>query len=275
MNRPFSQAGWPANTEDPGALWIDHTRAVYRVMEELRALKPGLLIESCSGGGGRVDLGMIARSDLFWTSDNTDALDRQRIQEGFSQVYPAVTMSNWVTDSPNPITGRRIPLAYRFHVAMAGMLGIGGDLLTWSEQELREAASLVAEYKSIRETVQFGEVHRLGGQPGRDLSAVQYVHGAEVVVIAYEPRRSLDSGRRLFRLAGLDPSADYVDGRTGERFSGRWLMEQGLDLWHGTGQHGENGTLRFSRGDYSSALVRLREARIATHSTPADRIADA
>jgi len=258
MNRPFSQAGWPANTEDPGILWFDHTRAVYRIMEELRAIKPGLLIESCSGGGGRVDFGMIGRADLFWTSDNTDALDRQRIQDGFSQVYPAITMSNWVTDSPNPITRRSIPLTYRFHVAMAGMLGIGGNLAEWSKEDLQAAESFVTEYKSIREIVQFGELYRLGGEPGRELSAVQFVHGAEVVIIAYEPRRSLARHRGLFRLAGLDPASQYVDARNGERFSGRWLTEQGLDLWHGTGRNEPNGGLRFSRDDYASTLIRLR-----------------
>jgi len=174
-------------------------------------------------------------------------------------------MSNWVTDSPNPITRRSIPLTYRFHVAMAGMLGIGGDLAEWSKEDLQAAESFVTEYKSIREIVQFGELYRLGGEPGRELSAVQFVHGAEVVIIAYEPRRSLARHRGLFRLAGLDPALRYVDARNGERFSGRWLMEQGLDLWHGAGRNEPNGGLRFSRDDYASTLIRLR-----AHETDAE-----
>lgn len=261
MNRPFSQAGWPANTRNPGMLWFDHTAAVYRIMDALRALRPGLLIESCSGGGGRADLGMLEHADLFWTSDNTDALDRQSIQHGFSQVLPASTMSNWVTDSPNPITGRRVPLSYRFHVAMAGMLGIGADLAEWDDAELLDAASFVAEYKNIRQTVQHGDLYRLGGVPGRDLSAVQYVHGNEIVVLAYEPRRSLEKGRHLFRLAALDPAASYRDARTERCYTGRWLLEQGIDLWQHSGRDERSGGLRFSRGDYGSTLIRLtREA---------------
>jgi alpha-galactosidase len=264
MNRPFSQAGWPENTEDPGSLWTGHTEAVYSIMERLRELKPSLLLESCSGGGGRVDLGMMRRVDMFWTSDNTDALDRQPIQSGFSQVYPAATMSNWVTDSPNPISGRQIPLSYRFHVAMAGTLGIGGNLLEWSDEDLRAAEELTAQYKTIRDVVQFGELHRLGGAPGVDLSAVQYVLGDRVVLLAYEPRRSLSSRRRLFRLSGLEPDATYVDEQTGDRFSGRWLMVQGIDLWRGEDTNLRSGTVRFSRADFSSTLITLRRADGAT-----------
>ena len=257
MNRPFSQAGWPDNTEDPGSLWVGHTEAVYSIMEKLRELKPTLLIESCSGGGGRVDLGMMRRVDMFWTSDNTDALDRQTIQAGFSQMYPAATMSNWVTDSPNPITGREIPLSYRFHVAMAGTLGIGGNLLEWSDDDMRTAAELTAQYKTIRDTVQFGDLYRLGGEQGVELSAVQYILDDQVAVLAYEPSRSLSNARRLFRLAGLEPGAAYVDEHTGERLSGQWLMTQGIDLWRGADTNQKSGTVRFSRADYSSTLITL------------------
>ena len=147
MNRPFSEPGWPAEAgNNPERIWVEHVRSLYAILDALRAAHPGVDFESCSGGGGRVDLGILERVDQVWTSDNTDAWDRVLIQEGFSQVYPAQAMMAWVTDSPNFLTGRQLPLSFRFHVAMAGALGIGGDLLKWSEPELAEAADLVAAY---------------------------------------------------------------------------------------------------------------------------------
>ncbi|GAA2899504.1 alpha-galactosidase [Streptosporangium fragile] len=256
MNRNFSQAGWPDAGDRADMLWIEHTRGVYDVMDELRRRNPGLRIESCSGGGGRVDLGVLRRTDLVWTSDNTDARDRQAIQHGFSYLYPANVMSAWATDSPNPHTRREVPLRYRFHVAMAGTLGIGGDLTRWSAEELAEARDLVAAYKAIRPVVQRGRLHRLAGVPGRAASAVQYVLDDRVVVLAYNPF-SLDKrtpGR--LRLAGLDPQAVYevvtseaaATAPEGSRWHGRTLMSLGLILptWSPDGP------------DYRSELLELR-----------------
>lgn len=109
-NRAFTEAGWDGHP-DPDRLWIDHTRAVHRVMDRLRAAHPGLRIEACAGGGGRVDLGILARTDQAWTSDNTDPVDRIGIHYGFGQLFPAQAMAAWVTDSPNTATGRRTPCA--------------------------------------------------------------------------------------------------------------------------------------------------------------------
>lgn len=157
MNRTFSEAGQPG-AADPDRLWIEHTRGVHLVMDRLRAAWPDLRIESCSGGGGRLDLAILARTDQVWASDNTDAADRLRIQDGFTRLYPPGVLEAWVTDSPNTVTGRRTPLAFRFHVAMTGVLGLGGDLAAWSDDERCEAASLVALYKRIRPLVQQGRL---------------------------------------------------------------------------------------------------------------------
>ncbi|MFI6603391.1 alpha-galactosidase [Nonomuraea sp. NPDC050536] len=240
MNRSFSQAG-------PGdLLWIEHTRGVYAVMDELRRRHPRLRIESCSGGGGRVDFGILRRTDQVWTSDNTDARDRQPIQQGFSYLYPAGAMSCWVTDSPNAATRRSVPLRYRFHVAMAGTLGVGGDLRSWSASSLDEARSLIAAYKEVRETVQHGRLHRLFGQPGVTASAVQYVLDSQVVVLAYHPYGLTKQPPRRVRLTGLDPSAVYAYGES--RAHGATLMNHGLLLptWFHSGE------------DYRSEMVVLR-----------------
>ncbi|WP_206184954.1 alpha-galactosidase [Thermoactinospora rubra] len=235
MNRALAQAGWPGHA-DPDRVWSEHVRNVYRVMDRLRAQHPALRIEACAGGGGRLDLGILAHADLVWPSDNTDAVDRIAIQHGFSQIHPARTMSAWVTDSPNPLTGRSLPLDFRFHVAMTGVLGIGGNLPAWDDTELKQAATLVAAYKRVRPVIQLGEQYRLP-------DAVQYVHQDRVVVIAWR----LPSGRGLpvppLRLAGLDPEAAYRDEETGEVHLGAALMNHGLTL--------------ALAGDHASTLVRL------------------
>jgi alpha-galactosidase len=240
-NRPFTEAGWPGHG-DPDRLWIEHTRAVYRIMDRLRADHPGLRIEACAGGGGRADLGILARTDQVWTSDNTDADDRVHIQHGFSQLFPAQVMSAWVTDSPYGATARTTPLRYRFHVAMAGVLGIGGDLTAWTEDELKEAAELVAAYKRIRPVVQHGAVHRLQGDG--TVSGVQYARGDEHVVLAWCPTRPYGHTPPPLRLAALRPEAVYRDRDTGSTYPGAVLLRSGLPL-------------DLPPGDYASVLVHL------------------
>jgi alpha-galactosidase len=128
--------------------------------------------------------------------------------------------------------GRRLPLRYRFHVAMAGSLGIGGDLTRWSPAELAEAAELVAAYKVIRPVVQQGRLYRLASLRSGPLSAHQYLSagGDQVVVLGWWGPRS--SGTRLprLRLAALDPAARYRDAGTGQEHDGAALLEQGLRL---------------------------------------------
>ncbi|MEU7854720.1 alpha-galactosidase [Nonomuraea sp. NPDC049141] len=237
FNRAFTEAGQPG-AADQDRLWIDHVRAVYSIMDRLRADHPHLRIEACAGGGGRTDLGILARTDQVWTSDNTDAHDRIAIQHGFSQIYPARVMAAWVTDSPNPLTRRVTPLSFRFHVAMAGALGLGGDLLKWTPAELAEAAALVGRYKEIRPVVQLGRQDRLE-------YGVQYTHGDRVVVLVW--RGPVAHGTPLvpLRLAGLDPLGRYRDEDTGALHHGALLMAPGLlpDL---------------PAGDYASTLIRLR-----------------
>ncbi|VVJ20057.1 Alpha-galactosidase (EC [Amycolatopsis camponoti] len=243
MNRAFTEAGWPAAGEDAGRLWVGHVRAVHAILDRLRADHPALRIQGCAGGGGRTDLGILARTDEIWASDNTDAADRITIQHGYGQLYPAGTMSAWVTDSPNPTTGREAPLSFRFHVAMAGVLGLGGDLPRWSPDELDEAASLVALYKEIRPVVQHGQLYRLADPAKSALTAVQYVLDDDVVVFFW--RRPAEFARPVTppRLAGLDPSARYRDSG-GVVHDGAVLLSHGLDVdLPGSG--------------YASAVVRL------------------
>ncbi|MFB9835575.1 alpha-galactosidase [Actinoallomurus acaciae] len=246
MNRTFSEAGEPG-AADPDRLWIEHTRGVHLVMDRLRDAWPDLRIESCSGGGGRLDLAMLARTDQVWASDNTDAADRLRIQHGFTQLYPPGVLEAWVTDSPNTVTGRRTPLAFRFHVAMTGVLGLGGDLAAWSDDERREAASLVALYKRIRPLVQHGRLYRLRPPDAEGLCALQFAD-RDVVVFAFRETPRMGFGVPPLPLAGLPRTARYRDTSTGAEYDAGVLTHHGLPL-------------DLPRGEYASTVVHLERRR--------------
>jgi len=240
MNRAFSEAGWP-DGDDPGRLGHDHTANLYDILDRLRRRHPGVRIESCASGGGRVDFGVLRRTDQVWTSDNTDPVDRIAIQHGYGQLYPAVAMGAWASESPNPINGRATPLAFRFHVAMAGALGISGDLRNWSPDERASAADLIAQYKRIRPVIQYGRLHRLAEGP---TTAVQYVTEEEAVVLCWRPYRRHGEPTGPVRLRGLDPGARYID-QDGTVHHGAVLQAYGL-------------IIDLPRGDHASALVHLR-----------------
>jgi alpha-galactosidase len=252
MNRSFSEPGWPE--EGPGAerkLWVEYVRNLYDIIDRLRAKHPKLEIESCSGGGGRIDLGILRRVDEVWTSDNTEAFDRLKIQEGFSQAYAAKIMSAWVTDVPN-MNRRSAPLAYRFLVAMQGALGIGANLNQWTAEETAAATKMVALYKRIRPTIQTGDLYRLFSPRAGDLTANQYVaaDGKQSVLFAFRHSQQYNTAVPAIPLRGLDPKALYrvesIDGKLVDRqpeLSGAYLMNAGLNL--------------NLRGDYDSTAVIL------------------
>ncbi|MEU5667073.1 alpha-galactosidase [Streptomyces longwoodensis] len=246
FNRCFTDAGWSGDPY-PQRLWVDHVHALYALLDRLRAAHPHVAFESCSGGGGRIDLGILSRTDQVWTSDNTDPLDRLAIQHGFSQLHPARVMAAWVTDSPNTqLNGRVSSLRFRFVSAMAGVLGVGGDLTGWSEEELAEAAGWVALYKEIRPVVQHGDLYRLRppGLAQGGPSAVQYVRGDETVVLAWLEAQRYGEPVPAVRLRGLDPSASYECRETGEVHRGALLLHHGVR----TGL----------RGDLDATVIRLR-----------------
>jgi alpha-galactosidase len=248
MNRSFSEPGWPdafLAGDAPERVWTDHVRNLYAVIDRLRAAHPGVEFESCASGGGRVDLGILRRVEQVWTSDNTDAWDRVKIQEGFTQAYPPQAMMAWVTDSPNFLTRRELPLSFRFHVAMAGALGVGGDLLRWTDAELAEAAELIAAYKGIRPVIQRGRLYRLVSVLHGPFGASAYVAGDDVVVLGWWGPQQCGARPGRIRLAGLDAGARYRDTGSGQQHLGAALMAEGLAL------PGETGS------DFGSTLVHL------------------
>jgi alpha-galactosidase len=239
MNRNFSEPGW---ADAPGGaqkeIWVKYVNNVYAIIDRLRAKHPGLEIESCSGGGGRVDLGMLSRVDEVWTSDNTEAFDRLRIQDGFSAAYAPKVMMAWVTDVPN-MNGRGTPLKFRFLVAMMGSLGIGANLNHWSDADFALATQMIGYDKEIRQTVQQGRLYRLASPAAGTFTANQYVSedGHQAVLFAFLQAQQLLRPAPTVCLRGLDPDALYrvrtIDDKLADprdTISGAALMNRGLNL---------------------------------------------
>jgi alpha-galactosidase len=248
MNRHFSEPGWADAPEGRDReIWVRHTRGVYEILRQLREKHPHVLFESCSGGGGRVDLGIMRYAEQFWMSDNTDPYDDLFIQEGFTLAHAPLTRMMWVTDT-NGINGRSYSLDYRFHLAMMGVLGIGADLTRWSQADLDKAAEMIALYKNIRETMQFGALYRLRSPRESALSAFQFIHpsGHESVVAVFLSQSQFGHFYTPLRLQGLEPDTRYVVDGWDEPWSGQALMKHGLPI--------------ALKGAFVSRLIRLSRA---------------
>jgi len=212
LNRSISEPGYPdAVPEHMREVWINHTRAIYDIVDRLKTRHPQVIFQSCSGGGGRIDMGILAFFDQVWPSDNTDAFDRLRIQEGFSYAYGAHFMEAWVTDRKNWVNGRELPLEYRFHACMAGTLGIGDNLTHWDDDERALAQRLIGQYKRIRNLVQGGDLYRLASPSTGPLSALMYVDDAKTSAVLFAFLEKNQFGKRLpcIHPNGLDPKTRY------------------------------------------------------------------
>jgi alpha-galactosidase len=246
-NRNWSEPGWPEaeSTERQKEIYVRYVQNLYDILHQLRSKHPKLEIESCSGGGGRVDLGILRYTDEVWISDNTDGLDRLSIQDGYTHAYTPETMAAWVTDVPNFLNKRSIPLQFRFLSAMQGALGIGGNLTKWSPEDMAEAKRLVSFYKEVRTSVQHGRLYRLQPPEGRLSSQVEYVaqDGSQAVLFAYLQAQQYGKELPAVRLAGLEPGAMYSitaldPGKYhgAQTVAGSVLMGQGVQL-HLTGDY--------------------------------------
>jgi alpha-galactosidase len=241
MNRNVSEPGWPDAPGDARELWVRYVHGVYRVWSTLAQRHPKVLWQSCSGGGGRTDYGMLQMVDQFWVSDNTEATARLGIQEGFSQIMPAITMESQVTHMGRPL----MSLSFRFHVSMMGVLGVSDDLLKWSEADLAIGAEMIALYKGIRPIVQLGDQYRLLPAQGQDFTAVQYVSKDKAEGVLFVFRVHLPEPARVppVYLRGLEPQARYtIDGFDEVRSGAAWM----------------NLGLRFDLGNGESTVRRIR-----------------
>lgn len=241
-NRNWTEPGWPAVPPDEEKeVYVKYVQNLYSILKELRAKHPDVEIESCSGGGGRVDLGILRYTDEVWPSDNTDPFDRLSIQNGFTYAYMPGVMMAWVTDSPSWMNHRSTSLTYRFLSSMQGSLGIGANLNKWTPQDFETAKTLVAQYKQVRDTVQHGSLYRLiSPLHGSEHSVTEYVSSPcdQAVVFAFLHSSQAGNPYPRIYLRGLDPAAQYrfhmTDGQaagdTPEAASGAWWMDQGVQL---------------------------------------------
>jgi alpha-galactosidase len=240
-NRNWSEPGWPAvSQEDQKQVYMAYVRNLYSILDELRAKHPHVEVESCSGGGSRVDMGIMHYTDEVWPSDNTDAFDRLLMQDGFSYAYSPGVMMAWVTDSPSWVNQRALSLEFRFLSSMQGALGIGANLNNWKPEDFAAAKKMVAQYKQVRETVQRGSLYRLiSPQDGSEHSVTETVSEDQRHAVAFA---FLHSSQMLYPfpriyLRGLKPDAMYriaaLDGKlsadTPETASGAFWMQQGVE----------------------------------------------
>src|SRR5260370_32148377 len=142
-------------------------------------------------------------------------------------------MMCWVTDCPEFVQKRTVPLRYRFHVAMAGALGIGGDLSRWTPQEREEAHGFIATYKRVRPVIQNGLLYRLRSPRAGRVAASQYVarDGSEVVVFAWGHSQQFAETQVQLPLRGLEGGAHYAGSMSDVTYSGAYLAQEGL-LWN-------------------------------------------
>lgn len=261
VNRNVSEPGWPDAPRDQRELWVRYVLGLYRVWGTLRERFPQVVWQSCSGGGGRADLGILRHADQVWISDNTEATARLAMQEGFSLAFPAHVMEAWVTDMgrahlpddpqmmaawmANEMGRGHVPLEFRFHVSMCGALGVGGNLRKWTHEERATAARSIATYKQIREIVQLGDQFRLLSAQGNGMSAVQYMRKdqSEGVLFAFRVWQPDPALLPPIKLRGLIADARYdIEGEEAARSGLAWMRDG----------------LRLPLGNLESALRRIR-----------------
>ncbi|MFA6800982.1 MAG: alpha-galactosidase [Acholeplasmataceae bacterium] len=159
MNRHMSDF-YSASLENQGAFFHQYILGLYDILDRIFNKYPNILLETCSSGGNRFDLGMLSFGPQIWTSDNTDPIERLFIQKGVSYLYPPSTMSNHVSLSPHAQTLRKTPLDTRFNVAMFGVLGYELNFKMLTTFEIKEIKKQIEYYKLHRQTLQFGQFYR-------------------------------------------------------------------------------------------------------------------
>ena len=220
---------------------------LYRVMEEITAKFPYILFESCSGGGGRFDPGMLYYMPQVWTSDNTDAVSRLKIQYGTSLVYPAITMGAHVSTVPNHQVQRVTSLEMRGNVAMSGNLGYELDLTKLTVKEKEEIKKQVSFYKKIRHIIQFGTFYRLLSPFTTNEAAWLFVTDdqSEVVVGYYKVLAQPNPPLTSLKFKGLNSELLYKHIETGNIYGGDELMYAGI-------------AIPLLKGDFTSVFWRFK-----------------
>ena len=250
-------------------MYIEYHRGFTKVCERIRAKYPDLTIQACASGGGRANYGYLPYFDEFWVSDNTDALQRIYMQWGTSYFFPAIAMASHISAAPNHQTFRTIPLKYRIDVAMSGRLGMEIQPKNMTDEEKELCRKAIADYKSIRPVVQFGDIYRLVSPYDRlGVASLMYASAEKDKAVFYWWKTETFVNQHLPRvkMVGLDPNKTYrihelnrIDNTPlkfeGKAFSGAFLMGNGLEIpyTHNVDYHKLN--------DYASRVLYLEEVK--------------
>lgn len=242
MTEPFSGAQTPERQKETQHRYM---LGLYRVLEEITARFPEILFESCSGGGGRFDPGMLYYMPQTWTSDDSDAAERMFIQYGTSFVYPPCAMGAHVSAVPNHQTGRTTAMQTRGDVALGGNFGFELDLSQLSDADAETVRRLIEREKQVRTLVRTGEFTRLLSPFDHPYAAWQFRarDNSEALICAYRLMTRPATPHLLLRASGLDESAVYMDD-DGNTCSGAALTRYGLWL--------------HLPGDFTSKVIHLR-----------------
>ncbi len=216
----------------PGRISYDFVLGVYEFLERMMERYPHILIEGCSGGGGRFDAGMLYYTPQIWCSDNTDAMDRLRIQYGTSFFYPICTMGAHVSAVPNHQTGRKTRLATRGITAMAGTFGYEMDPALLTEVEKEEIREQVKLFKEHAELIRSGNYYRLSNPFTAPYSAWEFAaeDGSHALLSVVIQEIHGNMAVNYVKMRGLDPDAIYEEADSGARYTGAALMYGGLPM---------------------------------------------
>lgn len=243
-------------------LYIEYQRGLNTVLKRIRSKYPDLVLQACAGGGGRVNYGILPYFNEFWTSDNTDALQRVYLQWSISSFYPSVAMASHVSADKNHQTGRITPLKFRFDVAMSGRLGMEMQPKDMTETDKEFARRAIGAYKDVRSIVQFGDLYRLVSPYDRKgISSLMYIteNKKEAVFFTYKIEHLVNMLIPNVKMNGLDPNKNYkiidltptaVDkpcALDGKVMSGKFLMDEGLSM------------KSLLKNNYSSLALKLEE----------------
>lgn len=272
MNQPLQQLADPSGLSGPGRdLAWRHVRSYYEILDEVRRQFPHLIIEACAGGGGRIDLGILRRTDTVWLSDNVNPLSRLSMFMSATSFLPSKVCEGWAVWSSQqapdkPPYGNAqslvVDVDFSFRVCMMGHLGISADLRTCPAEWRNRAAHHIAVYKHIRDTVQNGVLYRLTPPPDRAC-------GGDWAVVAMVSRSAREAVVFCYRLGSdTDTFQVYVPGLGN---AVRYLVssDSGAQQWSVTGEElAEDGLAVRIAPPYSSELLLIEEALGRAESPP-------
>ncbi len=243
MNRQLTDLGG----ENNGEIFHRYVLAVYYMMDRLTKDFPNILLENCSGGGARFDPGMLYYSPQIWCSDDTDAIERLKIQEGTAMVYPLSCIGAHVSDCPNHTVGRTTSFETRGYVALAGTFGYELDITKISEKDRNTIPKQIEMYNKYNELIRTGDYYRISNFSENndfDCWSVISKDKSEVLVTCIQVLGRPNYHSRRIKLKGLEENSLYINEETNEVFSGRALMYAGIniDLY----------------GDYSGKLIHFK-----------------